>query len=68
MGFNKNYINREGIIMKYREGLESLVRYISMSDCLVIEDDFSEYVVDIVLNDDGQLATEKIEKMIKGWI
>ena len=52
--------------MKYREGLESLVRYISMSDCLVIEDDFSEYVVDIVLNDDGQLANEKIGKIIKG--
>ena len=66
MEFNKRYINKEGIIMKYREGLESLVRYISMSDCLVIEDDFSEYVVDIVLNDDGQLANEKIEKMIKG--
>jgi hypothetical protein len=66
MEFNKSYINREGIIMKYREGLESLVRYISMSDCLVIEDDFSEYVVDIVLNDDGQLANEKIGKIIKG--
>jgi hypothetical protein len=66
MEFNKNYINKEGIITKYKEGLESLVRYISMSDCIVIEDDFSEYVIDIVLNDDGQLATEKIEKMIKG--
>ena len=66
MEFNKNYINKESIITKYKEGLESLVRYISMSDCLVIEDDFSEYVIDIVLNDDGQLANEKIEKMIKG--
>jgi hypothetical protein len=66
MEFNKNYINKESIITKYKEGLESLVRYISMSDCLVIEDDFSENVIDIVLNDDGQLASEKIEKMIKG--
>ena len=64
MGFNKRYINKEGIIIKYKEGLESLVRYISMPDCLVIEDDFSEQVVDIVLNDDGQIANEKIEKMI----
>lgn len=64
MGFNKRYINREGIIIKYKEGLESLVRYISMPDCLVIEDEFSEKVVDIVLNDDGQIANEKIEKMI----
>ena len=66
MGFNKNHINREGIITKYREGLESLVRYISMSDCIIIEDDFSENVIDIVLNDDRQQAGEKIEKMIRG--
>ena len=64
MGFNKRYINKEGIIMKYKEVLESLVRYISMPDCLVIEDEFSEQVVDIVMNDDGQIANEKIEKMI----
>lgn len=66
MGFNKRYINKEGIIMKYKEGLESLVRYISMPDCLVIEDEFSEYVIDIVLNDDGLIANKKIEKLIKG--
>lgn len=66
MGFNKNHINREGIITKYREGLESLVRYISMSDCIIIEDDFSEHVIDIVLNDDRQQAGEKIKKMIRG--
>lgn len=66
MEFNKRHINKEGIITKYREGLESLVRYISMSDCIVIEDDFSEYVIDIVLNDDGQVASDKIEKMIAG--
>ena len=64
MGFNKRYINKEGIIMKYKEGLESLVRYISMSDCLIIEDEFSEQIVDIVMNDDGYIAGEKIEKMI----
>jgi len=64
MGFNKRYINKEGIILKYKEGLESLVRYISMSDCLIIEDEFSEQVVDIVMNDDGYIAGEKIEKMI----
>lgn len=64
MGFNKRYINKEGIIIKYKEGLESLVRYISMSDCLIIEDEFSEQVVDIVMNDDGYIAVEKIQKMI----
>lgn len=52
--------------MKYKEGLESLVRYISMPDCLVIEDEFSESIVDIVMNDDGYIACEKIDKIIKG--
>lgn len=65
MGFNKRYINKEGIAAKYREGLESLVRYISTPDCLIIEDEFSEKVVDIVLNDDTHIAGEKIEKMIR---
>lgn len=65
MGFNKRYINREGIKTKYREGLESLVRYISSPDCLIIEDEFSEKIVDIVLNDDSHIALEKIEKMIR---
>lgn len=50
--------------MKYKEGLESLVRYISMPDCLIIEDEFSECIVDIVLNDDGYIACEKIDKKI----
>ena len=65
MGFNKRYINKKNVIMKYREGLESLVRYISMPDCLIIEDEFSEKVVDIVMNDDGHIAVEKIEKMLQ---
>jgi len=64
MEFKKNHINKEGIITKYREGLESLVRYISTSDCIVIEDDFSEMVLDIVMNDDGIIASQKINKMI----
>jgi hypothetical protein len=64
MEINTNYINKQSIITKYKEGLESLIRYIVMSDCIVIEDDFSEYVVDVVMNDDGQVAHEKIEKIL----
>jgi hypothetical protein len=64
MEINTNYINKQSIITKYKEGLESLIRYIAMSDCIVIEDDFSEYVVDVVMNDDGQVAHEKIEKIL----
>ena len=64
MAFDKRYINKESIITKYREGLESLVRYISMPDHIVIEDDFSEAVVDIVMNDDGYIASQKINKLL----
>ena len=31
-----------------------------MPDCLVIEDEFSDQVVDIVMSDDGQIANEKM--------
>lgn len=65
MGFNKRYINRKGISAKYREGFDALSRYISAPDCLIIEDEFSEKIVDIVLNDDARIAGEKIEKMIR---
>jgi len=64
MGFSKRYISKEGIAIKYREGFNSLARYISSPDCLIIEDDFSEKVVDIVMNDDAEQAAEKIERMM----
>ena len=61
----KSYINKKNIFSKYMEGMATLIDYIQNNECIVIEDKFSEEVVDIVLNDDGYIAREKIEQMLK---
>ena len=47
------------------EGIATLIDYIQNNECIIIEDKFSEEVVDIVLNDDTYIAKEKIEQMLK---
>jgi hypothetical protein len=65
MEFGKSYINKKSIFSKYMQGMTTLIDYIQNNECIIIEDKFSEEVVDIVLNDDGYIAREKIEKMLK---
>jgi hypothetical protein len=65
MSFNKRYINKKNILVRYEQGLNDLISYIQNPDCLIIEDNFSEEVVDIILNDDIYEAREKLEKLIK---
>ena len=65
MEVGKSYINKKNIFSKYMEGMATLIDYIQNNECIIIEDKFSEEVVDIVLNDDGYIAREKIEQMLK---
>ena len=65
MEVGKSYINKKNIFSKYMEGMTTLIDYIQNNECIIIEDKFSEEVVDIVLNDDGYIAREKIEQMLK---
>lgn len=65
MEFGKSYINKKNIFSKYMEGMATLIDYIQNNECIIIEDKFSEEVVDIVLNDDGYIAREKIGKMLR---
>ena len=65
MEVGKSYINKKNIFSKYMEGIATLIDYIQNNECIIIEDKFSEEVVDIVLNDDGYIAREKIEQMLK---
>ena len=65
MEVGKSYINKKNIFSKYMEGMTTLIEFIQNNECIVIEDKFSEEVVDIVLNDDGYVAREKIEQMLK---
>jgi hypothetical protein len=65
MGFNKRFVNREAIVGKYSQGLEKLIHYITDTDCLIIQDVFSEKVVDSILNDDAYIADEKIKQLLE---
>mgnify|MGYP000564972822 CR=1 FL=1 len=65
MGFNKRYLSKEKILTVYQsQGLKKLISFIENTDCLIIEDDFSEDVSDIVLNYDYMIIDEKITELI----
>jgi hypothetical protein len=65
MGFNKRYLSKEKILTVYQsQGLKKLISFIENTDCLIIEDDFSEDVSDIILNYDYMIIDEKITELI----
>lgn len=65
MGFNKRYLSKEKILTVYQnQGLKTLISFIENTDCLIIEDDFSEDVSDIVLNYEYLIIEEKISELI----
>ena len=65
MGFNKRYLSKEKILTVYQShGLKKLISFIENTDCLIIEDEFSEDVSDIVLNYEYLIIEEKISELI----
>ena len=65
MGFNKRYLSKEKILTVYQnQGLKKLISFIENTDCLIIEDEFSEDVSDIVLNYEYLIIEEKISELI----
>lgn len=48
MSFNKRFIKIENLELVREQGLDSLIRYITNPDCLVINGDFAKQVCDIV--------------------
>jgi|LakMenEpi03Aug12_release.lakeMendotaPanAssembly.Ray.scaffolds.fasta_scaffold3436271_2 hypothetical protein len=65
MGFNKRYLSKEKILTVYQnQGLKKLISFIENTDCLIIEDEFSEDVSDIVLNYDYMIIDEKISELL----
>lgn len=48
MSFNKRFIKIENLELIREQGLDSLIRYITNPDCLVINGDFAKQVCDIV--------------------
>jgi hypothetical protein len=65
MGFNKRYLSKEKILTVYQDqGLKKLISFIENTDCLIIEDEFSEDVSDIVLNYEYLIIEQKISELI----
>lgn len=48
MSFNKRFIKIENLELVREQGLNSLIRYITNPDCLVINGDLAKKVCDIV--------------------
>jgi hypothetical protein len=48
MSFNKRFIKIENLELVKEQGLDSLIRYITNPDCLIINGDFAKQVCDIV--------------------
>lgn len=67
MGFNKRYINEDKIkqILK-EEGLQYLIEFIKKPDALIIEDDFSEKVCDIIMENEMKAFMKLAEMGVYG--
>jgi len=48
MSFNKRFIKIENLELVREQGLDSLIRYITNPDCLIINGDFAKEVCDII--------------------
>lgn len=60
-GFDKRYVNEEIIRTVLREdGLESLIDFIKKPDALIIEDDFSTKVCEIIRENEKKYVLEKL--------
>lgn len=64
MGFNKRFVNEEIIRTILREdGFQSLIDFIKKPDALIIEDDFSSKVCEIIRDGEEKFILEKLLKI-----
>lgn len=65
MGLNKRYVNEEIIRTVLRDdGFESLIQFIKNPDVLIIEDDFSTKVCQIIKETENIYILEKLLKIL----
>ena len=65
MGFNKRYVNEEIIRTILRDdGLESLIEFIIKPDALIIEDEFSTKVCQIITETEKIYILEKLLEIL----
>jgi len=61
MGFHKRWINKEVLILRYKNGgLDSVKTYLS-ADALISSDDFSSNVLDLLNNKKDDEAKKLLE-------
>jgi hypothetical protein len=64
MGFNKRFVNEEIIRTVLREdGFQSLIDFIKKPDALIIEDEFSTKVCEIIRENEEKYILEKLLKI-----
>lgn len=63
MSFNKRNINKDGIENALKISIDYLIKYIRTPDCIIIEDEFSKMVCDIVINNDKSSIIEELKKI-----
>jgi len=61
MGFNKRFVNEEVIRKILREeGFQYLINFIKKPDALIIEDEFSTKVCNIITENEEKFILEKL--------
>lgn len=66
MGFNKRFITKDSLISVYEEyGYDGLVNYIKKPDAIIIRDEFSSKIVELIKEKDSQ---ERVKIIMYGSI
>lgn len=64
MGFNKRYISEEILKKKLKEdGFQSLLVFVRNPDALIIEDELSQQVCDVIKENEDRFILEKLLKL-----
>jgi len=62
MGFNKRFIDQQILLSYKKSGLSYLIRTVKSADCIITEDDFSQKVCHIIMeNSDKKLIKKKLQ-------
>jgi hypothetical protein len=65
MGFNKRYLNEKILRTVLSEGgFQDLIDFVRKPDSLIIEDDFSRKVSDIILETEDKYILEKLLQIL----
>lgn len=59
MGFNKRYISKESLEIFKSQSVIQLIGHILRPDCLIIEDDYSEKICNIIRETKNKTDVEK---------